>query len=180
MQYEFSREGDAILYSAAADGKSGPHDIFLRNLKTGVTTPIVQHPAEDLLVGVLPGTDWLLFASDRQGRLDLWAVPFRRGKAEGQPVLVKQGLGRFFPLGFTNDGRYYYATLSATDDVFLADFEPATGKVTGEARKFTSRWDGVSGVSELLTGRREPRLRRQAQPDADSDGRLRHAGRAVA
>jgi len=142
---EFTRDGDAILYSASADGKAGPRDIFLRNLKTGVTTPIIQHPAEDLLVGVLPGTDWLFFASDRRGRLDLWVVPFRNGKANGQPVLVKQGLGRFYPLGFTNDGRYYYATLSATDDVFLADFDPATGRVTSEARKFPSRWDGVSG-----------------------------------
>jgi Tol biopolymer transport system component len=144
LEYRFSGDGDAILYSAQADGKAGPHDIFLHNLKTGVSTPVIQHPAEDLLVGVLPGTDWLLFASDRQGRLDLWAVPFRQGKAAGQSVLVKQGLGRLFPLGFTNDGRYYYATLSATDDVFLADFDPGTGKVTGEARKLTTRWDGVS------------------------------------
>ncbi|MBE3134275.1 MAG: PD40 domain-containing protein [Acidobacteria bacterium] len=145
LEYQFTREGDAILYSASPDGKAGPHDIFLRNLKTGVTTPIVQHPAEDLLVGVLPGTDWLFFASDRQGRLDLWAVPFRQGKANGQPVLVKQGLGRLYPLGFTNDGRYYYATLSATDDVFFADFDRESGRVIGEARKFASRWDGVSG-----------------------------------
>jgi Tol biopolymer transport system component len=145
LEYQFATEGDAILYSASADGKAGPRDIFLRNLKTGVTSPIVQHPAEDLLVGVLPGTDWLFFASDRQGRLDLWAVPFRQGKADGQPVLVKQGLGRFLPLGFTSDGRYYYATLSATDDVFLADFDRGSGRVIGEARKLTSRWDGFSG-----------------------------------
>jgi Tol biopolymer transport system component len=145
LEYRFSREGDSILYSASADGKAGPCDVFLRNLKTGVTTPIVQHPAEDLLVGVLPGTEWLFFASDRRGRLDLWAVLFRQGKTDGQPVLVKQGLGRFYPLGFTNDGRYYYATLSATDDVYLADFDPGTGRVTGEARKVTTRWDGVSG-----------------------------------
>ena len=109
-----------------------------------MTTPIVQHPAEDLLLGVFPGTEWLFFASDRRGPLDLWAVPFRMGKANGQPVLVKQGLGRLYPLGFTSDGRYYYATLSATDDVFLADFDPVSDRVTGEARKFTSRWDGVS------------------------------------
>ena len=144
-QYQFAAEGDAILYSASADGKAGPRDIFLWNLKTGVTTPIVQHPAEDLLVGVLPGTDWLFFASDRRGRLDLWAVLFRQGKAAGQPVLVKQGLGRLLPLGFTNDGRYYYATLSSTDDVFLADFDRGSGRVIGEARKFTSRWDGFTG-----------------------------------
>ena len=140
----FMPDGDAMLYSASADGKAGPRDIFLRNLKTGVSTPIVQHPAEDLLVGVLPGTEWLFFASDRRGRLDLWAVPFRQDKADGQPVLVKQGLGRLFPLGFTNDGRYYYATLSATDDVFFADFDRESGRVTSEARRFTSRWDGVS------------------------------------
>jgi Tol biopolymer transport system component len=149
LQCQFAREGDAILYSASPDGKAGRRDIFLRNLKTGVTTPIVQHPAEDLLVGILPGTEWLFFASDRQRRLDLWAVPLRQGKADGQPVLVKQGLGRLVPLGFTNDGRYYYATLSASDDVFLADFDPGTGKVTSEARKFPSRWDGASGSPSL-------------------------------
>ena len=143
--HQFTPDGDAILYSASTDGKNGPHDVFLRSLKSGVTAPIVQHPGEDLLVGVLPGSDWLFFASDRRGRLDMWAVLLRDQKADGEPVLVKQGLGRFFPLGFSNDGRYYYATLSATDDVYFADFDPETGKVTGEARKFTTRWDGVSG-----------------------------------
>ncbi len=144
LEYRFTPDGNAILYSAPADGKAGANDIFLHNLKTGVSTPVIQHPAEDLLVGLLPGTEWLLFASDRQGRLDLLAVPFRRGKADGQPVVVKQGLGRFFPLGFTNDGGYYYATLSATDDVFLADVDPGSGTITGQARKLTTRWDGVS------------------------------------
>jgi len=141
---QFATDGQAVLYSAPADGKAGPHDIFSRNLKTGATTPIVQHPAEDLLVGILPGSEWLLFVSDRRGRLDLWAVPFRSAKADGQPVLVKQGLGRFYPLGFTTDGRYYYATLSTSDDVYLADFDPDAGKVIGEPRKWTSRWDGFS------------------------------------
>jgi len=145
FQHQFTQGGEAILYSASADGKAGPRDIFLRNLKTGTTTAVVENPGDDLLVGVLPGTDWLFFASDRRGHLDLWAVPFRNSKADGQPLLVKQGLGRFYPLGFTRDGRYYYATLSATDDVFLADFDPNTGRVTGEARKLATRWDGVSG-----------------------------------
>jgi len=143
--YQFTTDGDAILYSASTDGKNGPHDVFLRNLKTSVTAPIVQHPGEDLLVGVFPGSEWLFFASDRRGRLDMWAVPFRDQKADGDPVLVKQGLGRFYPLGFSNDGHYYYATLSATDDVYYADFDKESGRVTGEARKLKTRWDGVSG-----------------------------------
>lgn len=144
LEHRFTEDGNAVLFSAPGDGRTAPHDIFLHGLKTRVSTPVVQHPAEDLLVGVLPGTDWLFFASDRRGRLDLWAVPFRGGKADGQPVLVRQGLGRFYPLGFTNDGRYYYATLSAVDDVYVADFDPGTARVTGEARKLVTRWDGVS------------------------------------
>ena len=141
---QFMTDGDSLLYSASADGTAGTRDIFLRNMKTNAATPVVQHPAEDLLLGILPGTDWLLFASDRRGPLDLWAVPLREGRADGQAVLVKQGLGRLYPLGFANDGRYYYATLSATDDVLLVDFDRESGRVTSEARKFTSRWDGVS------------------------------------
>jgi Tol biopolymer transport system component len=142
--YQFTADGGAILYSASADGKTALNDIFLRDLKTGSTARVVQHPGDDLLVGVLPGSDWLFFASDRRGRLDLWGVPFKDRKVDGEPVLVKQGLGRFYSLGFSNDGRYYYATLSATDDVYFADFDKESGKVVGGARKFTSRWDGVS------------------------------------
>jgi Tol biopolymer transport system component len=95
-------------------------------------------------VGVIPGTDWLLFASNRRGRLDLWGVPFREGKALATPILVEQGIGRFFPLGFTNDGRYYYATLSVTDDVFLADFDPESGRIIGAPRKLASQWEGAN------------------------------------
>jgi Tol biopolymer transport system component len=71
-------------------------------------------------------------------------VQFRGGKAIETPVLIKQGIGRFFPLGFTNDGRYYYATLSVTDDVFLADIDPEAGRITGDLRKLASRWEGAN------------------------------------
>jgi len=102
---------------------------------------VVQHPSEDLLIGLLPHRVAAL-RQRRQGRLDLLAVPFA-GEDRRTAVVVKQALGRFFPLGFTNDGRYYYATLSATDDVFFADVDPGSGKITGEARKLMTRWDGV-------------------------------------
>jgi Tol biopolymer transport system component len=133
-----------ILYSSPADGKAAPNDIYMRNLKTGATTAVVQHPAEDLFVGIVPDTDWLLFESDRRGQMDLWGVKFHDGKTSGTPVLVKQGIGRFSPLGFTDDGRYYYATISVTDDVFLADFDTEEGRITGEPRKLASRWEGTS------------------------------------
>ena len=141
---QFTKDGESILYSYPAAGKGTSHDIYLWNLKTGEKKAIVEHPSEDLLIGILPGTDWLLFASNRRGRLDLWGVLFRKGKAEGPPILIKQGIGRFYPLGFTSAGQYYYATLSVTDDVFLADFDPETQKIIGEPRKLTSPWEGTN------------------------------------
>jgi Tol biopolymer transport system component len=141
----YAQAGDeTVLYSKQAQGPGTPFDIYLGNLKTGESTPVIEHPAEDLLVGMLPGTDWLLFLSDRRGRLDLWGVTFREGKTIGPPVLVKQGIGRLFPLGFTNDGSYSYATMTVTDDIFFADYDPETHRVGGEPRKLASPYEGAN------------------------------------
>jgi len=137
-------EEETILYSGPPEGDGTQHDIHLGNLKKGKSTAIVEHPAQDMLVGILPGTNWLLFASDRRGRLDLWGVPLREGKTSGSPILVKQGMGRFYPLGFAGDGHYYYATLSVTDDVFFTDFDPETLEIIGEPRKLASPWEGAN------------------------------------
>ena len=151
----FANEEDTILFSRPSDGMGTSNDIYLADLKTGKTSAIIEHPAEDLLVGMLPGTDWLLFVSNRRGRLDLWGIPFRKGMKKAVPVLIKQGIGRFFPLGFTSDGKYYYATLSVTDDVFFVDFDPETKGIVGIPRKLKSPWEGANmGLRFSQNGRR--------------------------
>ena len=142
--YRFTPDGSSIFYSRPSDGRWNPDDIYLYDLKSGESTTIVEHPADDLAIGVLPGTDWFLFASNRRGSVDLWGVRFREGRAGGEPLLVKQGLQRFTPLSFTNDGAFYYATLAVTDDVFLADVDPKTQKFLGEPRRLSSRWEGTT------------------------------------
>ncbi|MFC2156619.1 tetratricopeptide repeat protein [Acidobacteriota bacterium] len=142
--YRFTPNGESILYSRPSDGKWNPDDIYLYELESGESRAIVEHPAEDLVAGILPGTDWLLFMSDRRGSFDLWGVPFCEGQTDGQPLLIKQGLQRFIPLSFTNDGSLYYATRTSTDDVFLADFDPVTQKILGEPRQLPSRWEGTT------------------------------------
>jgi Tol biopolymer transport system component len=142
--YQFTPRGDSIFYSRPSDGKWNPDDIYLYDLESGESKTLVEHPAEDLVVGILPGTDWFFFASDRRGSFDLWGIPFREGQTEGQPILIKQGLRRFIPLSFTNDGSFYYVTPANPDDVFLADFDPATQKLLGEPRPLSSRWEGTT------------------------------------
>jgi Tol biopolymer transport system component len=142
--YRFTPDGGSIFYSRPADGEWNPFDIYLYDLKSGKSRTIIQHPAGDRAIGILPGTDWFLFASNRRGSVDLWGVRFREGQAVGQPLLIKQGLQRFTPLSFTNDGAFYYATRAVTDDVFLADIDPKTQKILGEPRRLISRWEGTT------------------------------------
>ena len=142
--YRFTPDGGSIFYSRPSDGKWSPDDIYLYDLKSGESRTIIEHPADDAAIGVLPGTDWLLFASDRRGGVDLWGVRFREGRVAGEPILIKQGLQRFTPLSFTNDGAFYYATRAVTDDVFLADVDPKTLKFLGEPRRLSSRWEGTT------------------------------------
>jgi Tol biopolymer transport system component len=142
--YRFTPDGGSIFYSRPSDGKWNPDDIYLYDLKSGESKTIIQHPAEDLPIGILPGTDWFLFASNRRGSVDLWGVRFRDERAVGEPLLIKQGLQRFTPLSFTNDGQFYYATRAVTDDVFLADVDPKTLKFLGEPRRLASRWEGTT------------------------------------
>ncbi len=143
-RYRFTPGGDSIFFSGPSDGKWNPDDVYLYDLESGKSAPIIEHPADDLVIGIIPGTEWLLFASDRRGSFDLWGVPFQEKRAAGEPVLIKQGLRRFFPLSFTNEGSLYYATRAVTDDVFLADFDPDTQKVRGEPRRLSSRWEGTT------------------------------------
>ncbi len=142
--YRFTPDGGSIFYSRPSDGKGNPDDIYLHDLKSGESTTIVEHPADDLAIGILPGTGWFLFASNRRGSVDLWGVRFREGRVGGEPLLIKQGLQRFTPLSFTNDGAFYYATRAVTDDVFLADIDPKTQKFLGEPRRLSSRWEGTT------------------------------------
>ena len=142
--YRFTPDGGSIFYSRPSDGKWNPDDIYLYDLKSGKSRTIVEHPADDLAIGMLPGTDWFLFASDRRGSVDLWGVRFREGRVVGEPLLIKQGFQRFTPLSFTNDGAFYYATRAVTDDVFLGDVDSKTQKVLGEPRRLSSRWEGTT------------------------------------
>jgi Tol biopolymer transport system component len=142
--YRFTPDGSSVFYSRPSDGKWNPDDIYLYDLESGESRAIIEHPADDGAIGILPGTDWLLFASNRQGSVDLWGVRFWEGRVAGEPFLIKQGLGRFYPLSFTNDGAFYYATRAVTDDVFLADVDPKTQKFQGEPRRLASRWEGTT------------------------------------
>jgi Tol biopolymer transport system component len=104
----FSRDGQYIAYNLRQKKSSSEHDIFLITIDGSREVRLVAHPADDLFFGWSPDGKGILFASDRTGSLDMWFLPVSGGKAQGAPVLVKTGMERSVPFGFTQDGSFYY------------------------------------------------------------------------
>lgn len=122
----------AVEYPIEQD--SGRYDIFLIPTDGSGAVPLVNHPANDRLLGWLPNTDYVLFLSDRSGEQDVWAIKVAQGKVAGEPRVVKRGIGNIGTLGFTDDGSlfYYYYTLRVTTGI--APFD-ATGRIELQAEE---------------------------------------------
>jgi len=142
----FSPDGRFLLYHAPSRADRRQRDIYLLSIDGGAETPLVEHPAQDTNPVWTPDGKRVLFVSDRGGTAGLWAVAVAGGKPQGAPQLVKADLGRIIPLGISSSGSYYYALSTGMTDVYVADLDPATGKVTGQPARATERYVGSNGA----------------------------------
>jgi Tol biopolymer transport system component len=138
----FSPDGRFVVYSARPDEAGPERDVFLLSVNTGQVTPLIQHPADDFLLGWSADGKWIAFASDRTGAIGLWIVGVADGRTQGAPRLVKAGIGRVLPMGLTREGALYYGVVTATEDVYVADLDPKTGNVIGSPRKAIEHHEG--------------------------------------
>jgi Tol biopolymer transport system component len=138
----FSPDSRYVAYDALPDDTSPERDIFLMSIDSGQVNPLIQHPADDYLLGWSRDGKWIAFASDRTGALGLWVVGVAGGKTQGEPQLVRPGIDRILPIGLTREGALYYGVVRATEDVYIADLDPETGKVSGSPRRAIERYEG--------------------------------------
>jgi Tol biopolymer transport system component len=133
-----SPERDDIVY----DDPNG--DIFILSLQNGKETVLVKHPANDSVMGWGPDGKYLLFASDRSGMPDIWAVKVGGGKAIGDPWLLKSGMGADPPrgLGTTKEGSFYYSHYPRQSDVYVTEIDPDTGDVMSTPREAINHFVG--------------------------------------
>jgi Tol biopolymer transport system component len=139
---KFSPDGHYIAYDYPPQQESDNRDIFLLAVDGSGEIPLVEHPAEDELLGWTPDGKHILFASDRSGSMSAWILPVVDGKPQGPPELVKQDIGQAQPIGFTRTGSYYYGLEIGTSDIYTAQFDPAAGRVVAQPEKATLRFVG--------------------------------------
>lgn len=137
----FSPDGRYVVYSRTP-GRVAAQDLFTISVGGGEEIPLVQHPADDCVFGWSPDGNWILFLSDRAGTLDFWAIRVADGKPQGSPLRVRRSVGRVAPLGFAEDGSFYYADVKVARDIYTAQIDFQTGKILRPAEKVTLPFEG--------------------------------------
>jgi hypothetical protein len=130
----FSPDGRYVLFDFPRHDDSLRRDILSIDMHTGREHVLAGHDADDWVLGWAPGTDQLLFASERLGTPGVWLQSVVNGQAYGTPVLVKPDFFRGYGVGFASDGRYLFGVevsrreryVAALDSVraIVADPEP--------------------------------------------------------
>ncbi len=114
-----SPDGRFVAYDVPVD-EAGNRDLFVLSVTNGQLTPLVQHPAQDRMLGWTPDGKSVLFLSDRTGSWGAWLVEVADGKPLGVPKLVKRDTGAIRPLGFVRDGSFYYGIRDQGANVYTA------------------------------------------------------------
>jgi Tol biopolymer transport system component len=128
-----SPDGRWLLYAHELSGDlQRRSDIYIIDVRRGGARPLVEHPGFDLLMGWLPGTDVVLFSSDRSGTTDLWSVRVIDGRASAEPRLVRSGFFRSTPIGFA-DGALFYRVETGSRGPAVINVDPQSGALRGAA-----------------------------------------------
>jgi beta-lactamase regulating signal transducer with metallopeptidase domain/WD40 repeat protein len=130
FQASLSPDGRYVAYSCPSQEEPVKSDIFLLATDGSHEIPLVEHPADDFVLGWAPDGKRIVFASDRTGSMGIWAIEVADGEPQGAPQLLKPEVGQFRPLGFTENGSYYYGVYSGGNNVYVATFDPQKGNVT--------------------------------------------------
>jgi Tol biopolymer transport system component len=138
----FSKDGQYIVYDPLQEENSSNRDIFLLSTDGSSQISLVEHPADDLVLGWSPDGKNILFSSDRNGTLSFYIIQVSVGKPQGNPKLVKSGMGPVEALGFTPEGSFYYGISQNWSDIYIAELDPETGKILSPPTKQVTRFEG--------------------------------------
>jgi Tol biopolymer transport system component len=122
-----SSDDRILAYDRPEAEDDGNFDIWMVPLDGGPEVPLVRHPANDEVLGWMPGSDMLLFRSDRDGTMDAWAIQVPLEGPAGLPRLVQRNMGPVDALGFSEGGDLFYSSYKRWFSTGVAPFDLASG-----------------------------------------------------
>lgn len=130
--WAFSPDDRYLAYDFPVLDQDNKYDIALLTTDGLSEKPLVEHPANDRLLGWIPKRDQILFLSDREGNWDVWIATIEDGKVKGSPRPLKREVGEIRPLGFSREGTFFFRTYTRYFTLQTAPFEASTGKLETE------------------------------------------------
>jgi len=141
----FTPDGRYIVYHSEQAEKTTDRDIFLLKSDGTEDLPLVEHSADDYVIGWTPDGKGVLFGSDRTGTFDLWLLPVAEGRVLGNPQFVRSNIGRVDSLGITEQGSYYYAVPRRNLwDVYTAKLNAPSVNIMEPPQKLHTRFEGTN------------------------------------
>lgn len=134
--------GHTIVYDFPSKEGSSERDIFLISIDGKREIPLVNHSADDRFLGWTPDGKNILFVSDRTGTHDMWRIRVTDGNPQGDPELIKKDIGQIWPMGFTQQGSFYYSSKTNMMDVFTAKLDLEKGAILSPPKEITQRFIG--------------------------------------
>jgi len=137
----FSPDGRYIVFDLQQKGFL-KRDIYILSRDGSREAALIEHPADDFVLGWAPDGKSLIFASDRTGTLSIWSIRVSEGRTQGDPFLIKKDMGAIWPKGFDKDGSFYYAFETVVSDVYMATFDLEISKILSQPEKVSERFVG--------------------------------------
>lgn len=152
-----SPDGRYIAYDFHPSDESSQEDVSILSIDGASDTPLVEHPADDNVLGWSSDGKWVLFRGDRAGADDMWAIPVTAdGRPGGEPQLIKKNVGGS-GRGYTEAGSFFYETARSAGldaDIYIGTLDPETGRLVGDPKKLEPRLDGpVEGAGWSQDGK---------------------------
>ena len=138
----FSPDGRWIVYAKPVGQGKPDRDILSINVATGEETAVVQGAGYNHDPWWVPGTNKIVFQSDRDGRDALWMVHFQNGRAAGSPVLIKPDTAEYWGLGISRDGSLFFGVSHWTQDIYEATVDPKTLKAQDTPKRLVETFRG--------------------------------------
>jgi Tol biopolymer transport system component len=146
MNARISPDGRFVAYNKPQKDSSSENDVYIYSLEDGIDIPLITHSSNDEVLGWAHDGRMILIKSARLGSVDAWLVPFKDGKADGDPQLIKKGIKGISALGLIKNGSFFYMTSKSMEDLYSASIDPKSGEILEAPKKLDLPEQGQNGA----------------------------------
>ena len=137
-----SPDGKYLAYSRSVSRDEPARDIFVVAADGSNETVVVEHAADDQLLGWGPNGDYLLINSNRGGQMGVWIQLLDGMKASGEPQILLSSLDATRGMCAIRDGTLFYPVRVSRRRLKIASLDMETGKFLSAPKNASERFLG--------------------------------------